>query len=455
MTTALEDRMGLLLLLLLVAACFSSTLPCCSAALDAQRQDWWLPSSPWSELLAIGVGRSSSAVLPLSGNVYPDGLYFVSLSIGNPPKPYFLDVDTGSDLTWLQCDAPCISCSKGPHPLYKPTKDKLVPCGNPICNSLPAAAADAAHGEGWRSGCKSPKDQCDYEVEYADHGSSRGVLIRDAFSIRFVNGSLLRPHLAFGCGYDQHLHGKSSLTDGVLGLGGGRSSVMSQLREQGLTQNVMGHCLSRKGGGFLFFGGDLVPHSGVTWTSMSRRATGHYSPGPADLFFGGRLVGKSFQVIFDSGSSYTYFSSRPYEALLRMLKADLAGSPLEEASDDGTLPLCWRGAKPFRSLAEVRKFFKPVALGFTRAAQLEIPPEGYLILTKRGNVCLGVLNGTQVGLRDFNLIGDISMLDMVMVYDNDRQRIGWARADCNRLPKSDDPSLIEKLMGPLMFVGSS
>lgn len=63
------------------------------------------------------------------------------------------------------------------------------------------------------------------------------------------------------------------------------------------------------------------------------------------------------------------------------MKADLAGAPLEEAADDGTLPLCWRGARPFRSLAEARKFFKPVVLGFKRAAQLEIPPEGYLILT--------------------------------------------------------------------------
>ena len=43
-------------------------------------------------------------------------LYYVAMSIGNPPKPYFLDVDTGSDLTWLQCDAPCVSCSKVPFP---------------------------------------------------------------------------------------------------------------------------------------------------------------------------------------------------------------------------------------------------------------------------------------------------------------------------------------------------
>lgn len=39
-------------------------------------------------------------------------MYYVTMNIGNPAKPYYLDVDTGSDLTWLQCDAPCVSCSK-------------------------------------------------------------------------------------------------------------------------------------------------------------------------------------------------------------------------------------------------------------------------------------------------------------------------------------------------------
>lgn len=39
--------------------------------------------------------------------------YFsVSLSIGHPPKAFDLDIDTGSDLTWVQCDAPCIACTK-------------------------------------------------------------------------------------------------------------------------------------------------------------------------------------------------------------------------------------------------------------------------------------------------------------------------------------------------------
>jgi hypothetical protein len=38
--------------------------------------------------------------------------YTVSLSIGNPPKLYDLDIDSGSDLTWVQCDAPCKGCTK-------------------------------------------------------------------------------------------------------------------------------------------------------------------------------------------------------------------------------------------------------------------------------------------------------------------------------------------------------
>lgn len=37
--------------------------------------------------------------------------YYVTMSVGEPPKPYFLDIDTGSDLTWLQCDAPCTKCT--------------------------------------------------------------------------------------------------------------------------------------------------------------------------------------------------------------------------------------------------------------------------------------------------------------------------------------------------------
>ncbi|MFS7901090.1 putative nepenthesin [Helianthus anomalus] len=57
------------------------------------------------------VGSSSASVFfQVTGNVYPQGHYYVTMYIGNPPKPYFLDIDTGSDLTWVQCEAPCQNC---------------------------------------------------------------------------------------------------------------------------------------------------------------------------------------------------------------------------------------------------------------------------------------------------------------------------------------------------------
>ncbi|XP_077249758.1 aspartic proteinase Asp1-like [Tasmannia lanceolata] len=419
-----------ILVMMIMAMAFPSR---CSAAANKQEQPNNNKQKSTSSTPISKPIKPSSVVFPIKGKVYPDGLYYAELKIGEPPKPYFLDIDTGSDLTWLQCNAPCVHCSPNlPHPLYKPSKQKLVPCDDPICAALTSPQNHV---------CENPKDQCDYEIEYADQGSSLGVLVKDAFSLRFANGSLLQPHLAFGCGYDQQNPADQispTKTDGVLGLGNGKASIVSQLRDKGLTRNVIGHCLSGRGGGYLFIGDDYVPSSGVTWTPMSRNLLHkHYSAGAVDLALGKQPIG-NIQLVFDSGSSYTYFASGPYQAFISALRKDLSGKPLKETFDE-SLPQCWRGAKKFISIVEVKKYFNPLVLTFAKnkKAQLEIPPEGYLIVTSHGNVCLGILNGTQIGLQD-NIIGDISFQDLIVIYDNENQKIGWARANCDRLPNMDD-----------------
>ncbi|CAL5422291.1 unnamed protein product [Camellia sinensis] len=70
------------------------------------QRSWW--KSMFSSSVVNPVG--SSVVLPIYGNVYPQGFYHVQLNIGQPSKLYFLDPDTGSDLTWaLGQAAPDIS----------------------------------------------------------------------------------------------------------------------------------------------------------------------------------------------------------------------------------------------------------------------------------------------------------------------------------------------------------
>ena len=125
------------------------------------------------------------------------------------------------------------------------------------------------------------------------------------------------------------------------------------------------------------------------------------------------------------------------------MKKELSGRSLSEVSDDDhTLTHCWRGKKPFKSLQDVKKYFKPLALSFTNGgkakAKFEMPPEAYLIISvspililshcsflflsqlqvdkalciktltnillfqHKGNVCLGILDGGKI---DVNIIG--------------------------------------------------
>lgn len=59
-------------------------------------------------------------------------------------------------------------------------------------------------------------------------------------------------------------------TDGVIGLSSSKVALPAQLAEKGIIKNVLGHCLAdgSNGGGYLFFGDELVPSWGMTWTPM-------------------------------------------------------------------------------------------------------------------------------------------------------------------------------------------
>jgi hypothetical protein len=67
------------------------------------------------------------------------------------------------------------------------------------------------------------------------------------------------------------------------------------------------------------------------------------------------------------------------------IKRELSTKPLREALDDQTLPICWKGRKPFKSVRDVKKYFKTFALSFANdgksKTQLEFPPEAYLIVS--------------------------------------------------------------------------
>jgi len=65
------------------------------------------------------------------------------------------------------------------------------------------------------------------------------------------------------------------------------------------------------------------------------------------------------------------------------IKKNIKTSKLKDAPEDKTLTVCWKGARPFKSIDDVKKFFRPLALSFpnVKNAVMEIPPEAYLIVS--------------------------------------------------------------------------
>ncbi|XP_052180040.1 aspartyl protease APCB1 isoform X2 [Diospyros lotus] len=415
---------------------------------DSQNLGAWvddgLKYSKNSKTVSTASNLDSNAILPVRGNIYPDGLYFTYVLVGSPPKPYFLDMDTGSDLTWVQCDAPCTSCAKGAHPLYKPTKSKIIPSKDSLC-----AEVQRNQKTGYCETCL----QCDYEIEYADQSSSMGVLARDEFRLMFANGSFMKSNFVFGCAYDQQglLLNSLGMTDGIVGLSRAKVSLPSQLASQGIINNVVGHCLTTDAGlgGYMFLGDELVPYWKMSWVPMlNSLSTNLYHSeivkmnyGNKKLSLGGKDDGPRW-VVFDSGSSYTYFTKKAYSDLIASLK-DISNEGHIQDVSDPTLPICWQAKFPVRSVSEVKQYFKPLTLQlggkwWFASRRFHIQPEGYLVISKNGNVCLGILDGSKEHDGAAFILGDVSLRGQLVVYDNVRQKIGWARSDCIRPLKLKD-----------------
>lgn len=86
------------------------------------------------------VKETDATTIPAKdGSVVATGDYVVTVGIGTPKKDLSLVFDTGSDLTWTQCE-PCLRfCYQQKEPIYDPSASRTyanVSCSSAICDSL-------------------------------------------------------------------------------------------------------------------------------------------------------------------------------------------------------------------------------------------------------------------------------------------------------------------------------
>ncbi|KAH9670733.1 hypothetical protein KPL70_017091 [Citrus sinensis] len=343
-------------------------------------------------------GRMMASIdLELGGNGHPSatGLYFTKVGLGTPTDEYYVQVDTGSDLLWVNC----AGCSRCPTKsdlgikltLFDPSKSSTsgeIACSDNFCRTT--------YNNRYPS-C-SPGVRCEYVVTYGDGSSTSGYFVRDIIQLNQASGNLktapLNSSVIFGCGNRQSGDLGSSTdaaVDGILGFGQANSSLLSQLAAAGNVRKEFAHCLDVVKGGGIFAIGDVVSPK-VKTTPMVPNMP-HYNVILEEVEVGGNpldlptsLLGTGDErgTIIDSGTTLAYLPPMLYDLVL----SQVAMRYKIAASKISGLLLSY-----LKSQYSVDDAFPTVTFKFKGSLSLTVYPHEYLFQIREDVWCIGWQNG--------------------------------------------------------------
>ncbi|KAF5185257.1 Aspartyl protease apcb1 [Thalictrum thalictroides] len=375
---------------------------------------------------------------PVDGSPDPFtvGLYFTRVKLGSPPKEFYVQIDTGSDILWVACES-CQGCPKSSGlgiqlELYGPRSSSsasLISCSNEIC-SLAVQTAEA--------GCSSQNNQCKYTFQYGDGSGTSGFFVSDELYFDAIVGDSSTVNssapVVFGCSDYQSgdLTKPDRAVDGIFGFGQHELSVISQLSSRGITPKVFSHCLKGKdnGGGILVLGEIVEP--GIVYSPLVPSQP-HYNLNLQSISVNGQIVpidpavfetSRNRGTIVDSGTTLAYLPEEAYNPFFTVLTAAVSQS---------VRSFILKGNECFLVTGSVNELFPSVAFNFAGGASIGLKPGDYLIsqgyLDGAALWCLGFQKDSGQGI---TILGDLVLKDKIFVYDLGRQRIGWADYDCSQ-----------------------
>lgn len=344
------------------------------------------------------------------------GEYLVKIGIGNPPVDQYMVIDTGSDMTWVQCE-PCTQCYHQADPIFDPASSASftrVSCGSVACGLLDQA------GE-----CGS--GQCQYEVNYEDGSYTKGTLALE--TLKF--GSTEVQNIAIGCGH--HNLGLFAWASGLLGLGGGVMSLVGQLGGQ--TGGSFAYCLASPGSdsdGSLVFGRAASTPAGAIWVPLVRNPLNpsFYYVGLVGLGVGGVRVTVSEEVfrlsengdggtILDTGTAVTRLPVPAYEALRDAFVDATVG--FSQADGLSIFDTCY----DLSGFGTVR--VPTVSFFFSDGPELTLPAKNYLIpVDGNGTFCLAFAPSVS-GL---SILGNIQQKGIQISFDTVNGLVGFGPDTC-------------------------
>ncbi|CAL5047502.1 unnamed protein product [Urochloa decumbens] len=353
--------------------------------------------------------------IPAQLGSYVDSLeYVVTVSFGTPAVPRVVIMDTGSDLSWLQCK-PCASgeCSPQKDPLFDPTNSSTyasIPCASDACKKLEADA--------YSIGCAKGGKQCGFKIMYADFTMTDGVYSKDKLTL--APGVTVN-NFYFGCGHDERTAG--GLYDGLLGLGLMSESLLAQFGG-GATSYCLPAVSSKAG--FLALGAGKNT-DGFQLTPMGRvpKEPTFATVTLTGISVGGKklsLLPSAFEggMIVDSGSALTALQTTAFKALRSAFRDAMAAYPLAP-NPNHYVDTCYN----FTGHKNV--VVPKIALTFSGGATINLDvPNGILV-----NDCLAFVDsGLLPGHSTAGILGNVNQRTFEVLFDTSSNKVGFRANAC-------------------------
>ncbi|XP_054808758.1 aspartic proteinase CDR1-like [Prosopis cineraria] len=348
------------------------------------------------------------------------GSYLMNVSIGTPPVEVLGIADTGSDLIWTQC-LPCTECFEQDLPIFDPNKSstyKKVSCQSSTCTALEHAS------------CSNDGSTCGYSYSYGDGSQTSGDLSTETLTIGSKNPASFNK-IAFGCAHDSSGTFDSS-SSGLVGLGGGALSLVSQLDEKKLS-----YCLlpfSSNASSKISLGRDaVVSGSGTVKTPLVSKSpdTFYYltlesiSVGHTRIAYKGSTVispdatsDTKGNIIIDSGTTLTYLPTEFYDEVSSAVEKAVGGQTVEGPSGLGLSP-CYSASDDLN--------FPDLTAHFD-GGDVNLGSLNTFVRVSEDVVCFSL---TQAGSNP-PIYGNLAQANFLVGYDLDAGTVSFLPKDCTK-----------------------
>ncbi|KAK9940457.1 hypothetical protein M0R45_017119 [Rubus argutus] len=364
--------------------------------------------------------QSDTSIPTKSGRVLGSPNYIVTLGLGSPPRQLSLVFDTGSDLTWTQCQ-PCVkSCYQQNEPIFDPSLSKSytnISCKSPVCSLLKSATGNTPL-------CATGTSTCIYGIQYGDQSFSIGYFAKDSLTLTPTD---LFDGFLFGCGQDNE--GLFQGSAGFLGLGRNKISLIEQTAQK--YGRFFSYCLpsTPSSTGYLSFGrGGEGPSNNAKFTPLTTVSQGgsFYGLNVVGIIVGGRQLSipasvfSSSGAIIDSGTVITRLQATAYSALRDAFRQGMTGYPQAEAFS--LLDTCYDFSRN-NTIS-----FPTIAFAFGGGVKLDLDASGIFVVVSTSKVCLAFAGNSDDS--DFAIFGNVQQKRLQVVYDVAGGKIGFAPAGC-------------------------